>query len=155
MRAPAAARGYDREATPAPRTRALGKELRTSVLAPELFVEREAAELGRSRRAAQLVMAASRRLAAGVVAFVLHVHVHVLFTVHASSTAENGAKPVVIDAHVHMVSSTNGLDYLWAQTPSSLSPPRTCPCAPPCMCNWTQTEYSVASATLKPTHVIL
>ena len=94
-----------------PHQRALGKELRTSVLAPELFVEREAAELGRSRRAAQLVMAASRRLAAGVVAFVLHVHVHVLFTVHASSTAENGAKPVVIDAHVAIATagSTRGI----------------------------------------------
>ena len=102
-------------------------------------------------RCALCTMAAFRTLGAGVIAFVLHVQ----FTV-ATSGAENGAKkPVVIDAHVHMVSSTNGLDYLWAQPPSSLSPPRTCPCAPPCMCNWTQTEYSVASATLKPTHVIL
>jgi predicted TIM-barrel fold metal-dependent hydrolase len=68
-------------------------------------------------------------------------------------TTTSGATPV-IDAHVHMVSESNGLDYLWATPPQKLSPPRACPCAPPCMCNWTQSEYSAASASLKPSHVI-
>ena len=65
-----------------------------------------------------------------------------------------GAGARIVDAHVHMIDASNGLDYLWAQPPASLSPPRRCPCAPPCLCNWTQPQYAAASAALKVTDIV-
>eukprot|EP00041_Stephanoeca_diplocostata_P023013 m.558318 g.558318 ORF g.558318 m.558318 type:complete len:687 (-) comp22198_c0_seq3:105-2165(-) len=52
----------------------------------------------------------------------------------------------VIDTHVHIASTTNGLDYLWAKDPGSLSPPQSCPCRPPCACNWTLADYADMSS---------
>ena len=52
----------------------------------------------------------------------------------------------VVDAHVHVVTSDNGIAYNWARDPSSLTPPRSCPCAPPCFCNWTMADFRTASA---------
>eukprot|EP00037_Helgoeca_nana_P022172 m.225768 g.225768 ORF g.225768 m.225768 type:complete len:349 (+) comp25913_c0_seq2:14-1060(+) len=48
----------------------------------------------------------------------------------------------VADAHVHLISTTNGVDYLWAK----LVPPGQCPCKPPCLCNWTLADYVATSA---------
>ena len=41
----------------------------------------------------------------------------------------------VVDTHVHIVTTDNQIGYTWAQTPVSLN--ESCPCRPPCLCNWT------------------
>ena len=49
------------------------------------------------------------------------------------------AKPLlpfgVVDTHVHMATTTNGISYSWAHDPRTLDPPEQCPCRPPCACN--------------------
>ena len=52
----------------------------------------------------------------------------------------------VVDAHVHLINTDNGIDYLWAVAPSAMRPPRQCPCRPPCLCNWTLADYGATSA---------
>lgn len=55
----------------------------------------------------------------------------------------------VIDAHVHVISLSNGVTYPWAQPPA---PPATCPCAQPtgtpCGCDWTAADYATATTNL-------
>ena len=43
-----------------------------------------------------------------------------------------------VDAHVHIVTTDNRIEYLWARPPAELG--LRCPCRPPCMCNWTLTS---------------
>ena len=52
----------------------------------------------------------------------------------------------VVDAHVHLITTTNGVSYPWARP----TPAPACPCAPPCYCNWTLTEYGKATAPFAP-----
>jgi hypothetical protein len=54
----------------------------------------------------------------------------------------------VIDGHVHLT-DISLFDYLWAN--QSAGP---CPCAPPCLCNWTVTEWRDASASVKPSYFV-
>ena len=53
----------------------------------------------------------------------------------------------VVDAHVHLINTDNGIDYLWAVAPESLKPPQHCPCRPPCLCNWTLLDYKATSSS--------
>jgi predicted TIM-barrel fold metal-dependent hydrolase len=52
------------------------------------------------------------------------------------------AAPFVLDGHVHLT-NTSMLQYLWANASAGA-----CPCAPPCLCNWTIPDYWVASTSL-------
>jgi len=53
----------------------------------------------------------------------------------------------VVDAHVHIMQTTNGLNYTWAADPNTLTPPQQCPCAPPCACNRSLTGYQRSSSS--------
>jgi hypothetical protein len=60
----------------------------------------------------------------------------------ATSVHRLAAQPLlpfgVVDTHVHMATTTNGISYAWAHDPSTLDPPEQCPCRPPCACNMSE-----------------
>jgi predicted TIM-barrel fold metal-dependent hydrolase len=68
----------------------------------------------------------------------------------AGATPSPPAPPLVgfgvVDAHVHLMTTTNGLNYTWALDPATLSPPQRCQCAPPCNCNRTVADYQSTSS---------
>jgi hypothetical protein len=35
--------------------------------------------------------------------------------------------------------------FSWAKPPGSLTPPEACPCRPPCLCNWTRSDFVATS----------
>eukprot|EP01046_Picozoa_sp_COSAG06_P056414 COSAG06_NODE_10666_length_1640_cov_1.230370_1_plen_302_part_10 len=76
----------------------------------------------------------------------------------SSRGSERAAAPLlpfgVVDTHVHMATTTNGINYSWAHDPSTLDPPQQCPCRPPCACNMTIPEYQHASAAWEVSDVV-
>jgi predicted TIM-barrel fold metal-dependent hydrolase len=54
----------------------------------------------------------------------------------------------VLDGHVHLTNTTL-LNYLWGNTSVG-----TCPCAPPCLCSWTVTQWRSASSSLSPSRFV-
>eukprot|EP00729_Bicosta_minor_P003918 gene3918-32935_t len=56
----------------------------------------------------------------------------------------------IVDTHVHLSTTTNGINYTWARDPSKLSPPQQCPCRPPCFCNMSLPEYIGAIVAQPP-----
>jgi predicted TIM-barrel fold metal-dependent hydrolase len=51
----------------------------------------------------------------------------------------------VVDTHVHLMTTDNGIHYTWTVDPSKLDPPEACPCRPPCACNMSVPEYEHAT----------
>jgi len=67
-------------------------------------------------------------------------------TLLLSSMALLSAEPLlpfgVVDTHVHLMLTTNGINYTWTKP----TPPSNCPCRPPCSCNMSLPEYHAASS---------
>ena len=57
----------------------------------------------------------------------------------------------IVDTHVHLMTTTNGLNYTWTKP----TPPQSCPCRPPCTCNMSLPEYAAASAATAPADAVV
>lgn len=79
-------------------------------------------------------------------------HIAFLCTVSSAvATMDNLYTPspsFVVDGHVHLT-DTSKFAYLWANSSAGI-----CPCAPPCLCNWTMTEYRAAASTFPAASVV-
>jgi len=57
----------------------------------------------------------------------------------------------VVDTHVHLMSTTNGINYTWTKP----TEPSACPCRPPCACNMSLQQYAQASAATAPADYVV
>ena len=67
--------------------------------------------------------------------FITFFSIFVSSTVSSESVLQSNGQ-LVIDGHVH-ITNTSVLQYLWANPNQTAN----CPCAPPCLCNWTINDY--------------